>query len=48
MPAEPKDWVEQSRKKGPSPLGTSIFVGLRAADAVLRTYISELIFPIWY
>ncbi|CAF9915678.1 MAG: hypothetical protein ALECFALPRED_010300 [Alectoria fallacina] len=36
MPAEPKDWVEQSRKKGPSPLGTSIFVGLRAADAVLQ------------
>lgn len=36
MPAEPKDWPNQSREKRPSPLGTSIFVGLRAADTVLQ------------
>lgn len=36
MPAEPKDWEPQSREKKPSPLGTSIFVGLRAADTVLQ------------
>ena len=36
MPREPKDWDNQSREKKPSPLGTSIFVGLRAADTVLQ------------
>lgn len=36
MHAEPKDWPNQSREKRPSPLGTSIFVGLRAADTVLQ------------
>ena len=36
MPREPKDWVNQSREKAPSPLGTSIFIGLRAADTVLQ------------
>lgn len=36
MPREPKDWDGQSREKKPSPFGTSIFVGLRAADAVLQ------------
>ena len=36
MPAEPKDFDHQSREKKPSPLGTSIFVGLRAADTVLQ------------
>lgn len=36
MPAEPKDSDHQSREKKPSPLGTSIFVGLRAADTVLQ------------
>ena len=36
MPSEPKDFSFQSREKKPSPLGTSIFVGLRAADTVLQ------------
>lgn len=36
MPSEPKDPGFVSREKKPSPLGTSIFVGLRAADAVLQ------------
>ena len=36
MPAESKGGDAQSREKKPSPLGTSIFVGLRAADAVLQ------------
>ena len=35
MPTEPKNW-EQSREKKPSPLGTSIFIGLRAADTVFQ------------
>ncbi len=30
------DWSLMSRDKKPSPVGTSIFVGLRAADAVLQ------------
>ncbi len=37
MPNESDKYVPLSRdKKQPSPLGTSIFVGLRAADAVLQ------------
>ena len=36
MNREPKDWEFASREKKPSPLGTSIFVGLRAADTVLQ------------
>ena len=36
MPSEPKDFSFQSREKKPSPLGTSVFVGLRAADTVLQ------------
>ena len=36
MPTERKNFVDQSREKKPSPLGTSIFVGLRAADTVLQ------------
>ena len=36
MPSEPKDFNILSREKKPSPLGTSIFVGLRAADTVLQ------------
>lgn len=36
MPAEPKDREHLSRERKPSPLGTSIFVGLRAADTVLQ------------
>lgn len=36
MPSDPEDWKSPSREKKPSPLGTSIFVGLRAADTVLQ------------
>ena len=36
MPSEPKDFSFQSREKKSSPLGTSVFVGLRAADTVLQ------------
>lgn len=36
MPAESTDWVYASHEKKSSPLGTSIFVGLRAADTVLQ------------
>ena len=36
MNREPKDWEYQSREKKPSALGTSILVGLRAADTVLQ------------
>ena len=35
-PSEPKDFSSQSREKKASPLGTSVFVGLRAADTVLQ------------
>ncbi|KAL8773078.1 MAG: hypothetical protein Q9194_004432 [Teloschistes cf. exilis] len=34
--SEPQDWSLASREKRPSPLGTTLFVGLRAADAVLQ------------
>lgn len=34
--AEPSDWSLASREKKPSPLGTTLFVGLRAADAALQ------------
>ncbi|KAL8945901.1 MAG: hypothetical protein Q9222_007624 [Ikaeria aurantiellina] len=37
--AEPKDWDLASREKRPSPLGSTLFVGLRAADAVLQYHI---------
>ena len=36
MPSEPKDSGLLSREKKPSPVGTSMFVGLRAADTVLQ------------
>lgn len=36
MSGEPKEWRDGLREKKPSPLGTSIFVGLRAADTVLQ------------
>ena len=36
MPSEPKDFSFQSRKKKPSPLGTSVFISLRAADTVFQ------------
>ena len=36
MPSESKDYGLLSREKKFSPLGTSIFVGLRAADTVLQ------------
>ena len=35
MPTEPKNW-EHSREKKSSPFGTSIFIGLRAADTVFQ------------
>ena len=41
MPKEPKDWAYQSREKKSSPLGTSIFVGLRAADTLLQLSILQ-------
>lgn len=31
-----EDWSLASREKRPSPLGSTLFVGLRAADAVLQ------------
>ncbi|KAI4200129.1 MAG: hypothetical protein LQ350_004168 [Teloschistes chrysophthalmus] len=34
--SEPQDWSLASREKRPSPLGSTLFVGLRAADAVLQ------------
>ncbi|KAL8687687.1 MAG: hypothetical protein Q9218_006211 [Villophora microphyllina] len=34
--SEAKDWSMASREKRPSPLGSTLFVGLRAADAVLQ------------
>lgn len=34
--SEPKHWSLASREKRPSPLGSTLFVGLRAADAVLQ------------
>ena len=33
---EPEEWSLASRKKAPSPIGTSIFVGLRSADVALQ------------
>ncbi|KAI4096666.1 MAG: hypothetical protein LQ344_000806 [Seirophora lacunosa] len=37
--SEPKDWSLASREKRPSPLGSTLFVGLRAADAVLQYHL---------
>ncbi|KAL8932028.1 MAG: hypothetical protein Q9211_006570, partial [Gyalolechia sp. 1 TL-2023] len=34
--SEPKQWSLASREKRPSPFGSTLFVGLRAADAVLQ------------
>lgn len=34
--SEAKDWSLPSREKKPSPLGSTLFVGLRAADAILQ------------
>ena len=39
--SKPKDWELASRKKAPSPIGTSIFVGLRSADVALQYSILE-------
>ena len=33
---KPEEWSLASRKKAPSPIGTSIFVGLRSADVALQ------------
>ncbi|KAL9015341.1 MAG: hypothetical protein Q9173_000051, partial [Seirophora scorigena] len=37
--SESKDWSLALREKRPSPLGSTLFVGLRAADAVLQYHL---------